>query len=148
MDYEQLRKVRQATNPFCNSIGLIIEEIGPGTARTRLPIRDSHLNPVGSVHGGCIFTMADTTAGSAASSHGMKVTTLDSTIHFLRPGLDTDCLYAEATEIKYGKRVSVYSVDVTDSKESLIAHATFTYASLGAPLDLTLPEDGSGNIHP
>ncbi len=81
-----------------------------------------------------MFTLADTTAGSAASSHGIQVTTLDSTIHFLRPGMNTAYLYAEAKEIKHGKRVSVYSVDVTDDKDSLLATATFTFASLGKPI--------------
>lgn len=138
MDYELLKKVRQARNAFCNSLGLIILEIGPGTAKSKLPVRKDHMNPVGSVHGGCIFTMADTTAGSAASSYGIQVTTLDSTIHFLRPGLNTDCLYAEAKEIKHGKRVSVYNVEVTDDQGALLASATFTYASLGKPIDLTL----------
>ncbi len=140
MDYEQLKKVRQAANAFCRSLGLVILEIGPGTSRSMLPVQKTHLNPVGSVHGGCIFTLADTTAGSAASSYGIQVTTLDSTIHFLRPGLDTSCLYAEAVEIKHGKRVSVYSVDVTDDRGELLAHAAFTYASLGRPIDLTDPE--------
>lgn len=141
MDYEKLIQVRQARNAFCNSIGLIVTEIGPGRAKSKLPLNGTHMNPVGSVHGGCIFTMADTTAGSAASSYGIQVTTLDSTIHFLRPGLDTDCLYAEATEIKHGKRVSVYGVEVTDSAGTLLAHATFTYASLGKPIDLTLDSE-------
>ncbi|MDO4489908.1 MAG: PaaI family thioesterase [Lachnospiraceae bacterium] len=138
MDYELLKKVRQEKNAFCQSIGIEILEIGPGTARTRLSLGAMHQNPIGSVHGGCIFTMADTTAGSAASSHGIQVTTLDSTIHFLRPGLNADCLYAEAREIKQGKRVSVYSVEVTDGEGLLLAHATFTYASLGKPIDLSL----------
>lgn len=138
MDYEQLKKVRQARNNFCNNLGLVILEIGQGTSKSMLPIKKMHMNPVGSVHGGCLFTLADTTAGSAASSYGIQVTTLDSTIHFLRPGLDTACLYAEATEIKHGKRVSVYNVEVTDEKGLLLAQASFTYASLGKPIDLTL----------
>lgn len=141
MDYEKLIRVRQQRNAFCNSIGLEVTEIGPGCARSRLTLRKDHMNPVGSVHGGCIFTMADTTAGSAASSYGIQATTLDSSIHFLRPGMNTDCLYAEATEIKHGKRVSVYAVDVTDAEGNLLAHATFTYASLGKPIDMTLDSE-------
>ncbi len=138
MDYEKLKQVRQARNAFCNSIGLTIMEIREGYSRSCLPVRDMHMNPVGSVHGGVMFTMADTTAGSAASSHGTAVTTLDSTIHFLRPGLHTDCLYAEATEVKHGKRVSVYQVEVTDDRGELLATATFTFASLGRPIDLDI----------
>ncbi len=138
MDFEQLKKVRQARNAFCSSIGLEILMIAPGTSRSRLKVTKTHMNPVDSVHGGVMFTLADTTAGSAASSYGMQVTTLDSTIHFLRPGLNTAYLYAEASEIKHGKRVSVYNVSVTDDSGTLLATAVFTYASLGRPIDLSL----------
>ena len=104
MDYEKLIKIRNATNYFANMMDLRIVEIKKGYARTVIdPVTKTHLNPINSIHGGCLFTIGDVTAGSAASSYGIQVTTLDSHFNFLRPGLHTTKLTGEATELKHGK---------------------------------------------
>ena len=73
------------------------------------------------MHGGCIFTLADTIGGSAALTHGVKVVTLDSTIHYLKPALHTEKLIAEAREIKYGSTVAVYEVSITNAEGDLLS---------------------------
>ena len=137
MDYEKLIKTRNSTNYFANMIDLRIIEIKKGYARTVIdPVTKTHLNPINSVHGGCLFTIADVTAGSAASSYGIQVTTLDSHFNFLRPGLHTTKLTGEATELKHGKNISVYSVQIKDQDATILAEGTFTFASLGKPIVL------------
>ena len=46
---------------------------------------DRHLNPLGTVHGGCLYTLADTVAGFAAASCGFEGPTLSGNMYFLRP---------------------------------------------------------------
>lgn len=88
MDYEKLRELRNKQNRFGDLAGVRIVEIREGYARTELEVKPEFLNPIGSVHGGCLFTMADITGGSAAVSHGEQVTTADADIRYLRPGIN------------------------------------------------------------
>ena len=130
MDYEQLRKRRNEKNAFGNLVGVKIVEIREGYARTELEVRPELMNPVNSVHGGVLFTMIDITGGSAAVSHGENVTTVDADIRYLRPGIGVNKLVCEAEEIKRGRQLLVYRVDVKDEKGNILTAGTVTYMSL------------------
>lgn len=136
MDYEKLLKVRNEQNAFGNMVGVKIVEIREGYARTELEAVPDLMNPVGSLHGGCLFTMADITGGSAAVSHGEQVTTVDADIRYLRAGIGVRRLVCEAEEIKKGKNLFVYRVDVRDEKGTLLTAGTFTYMSLHKKIEL------------
>jgi acyl-CoA thioesterase len=140
MDFDRLKQIRNRQNAFANMIGLSVTEIGHGTAKTEMPITPDHLNPMGSVHGGCQSTMADVTGGAAAVSHGRQVTTLDGTLHYLRPGLDVTCLYGEARELKYGKRISVYEITISDQNGKVLSEGIYTYMSLEEKFPSVFPE--------
>ncbi len=79
------------------------------------------------MHGGCIFTLADTIGGSAALTHGVKVVTLDSTIHYLKPAIHTEKLIAEAREIKYGSTIAVYEVSITNAEGDLLSTVLLSF---------------------
>ena len=130
-ELEKIKDHRNETNIFGNAIGVHITDIGEGTATTEMVVTHMHSNPIGSVHGGCISTIADITAGSAASSHGMQVTTLDCNMHYLRAGLNSTKLIGRAKEVKAGKRVMVYDVSVEDQDGKVLATATYTFFSMG-----------------
>ena len=106
-----------------------------GGATVELDLTDELLNPLGMAHGGTIFTLCDIAAGSAAASQGTVAVTLDSTIHYYRPGRCGKKLTAVAYERKRGRKVSVYMVEVHDDEGKHIADATFTMFYTGATLD-------------
>lgn len=130
MDYKALMERRNQKNAFGNLVGVKIVEIREGYARTELEIRPELMNPVDSVHGGVLFTMIDITGGSAAVSHGENVTTVDADIRYLRPGIGVNRLVCEAEEIKKGRQLLVYRVDVKDERGNILAAGTVTYMSL------------------
>ena len=136
MDYEKLCELRNKQNRFGDLAGVRIVEIREGYARTELEVRPELLNPIGSLHGGCLFTMADITGGSAAVSHGEQVTTADADIRYLRPGIHVKKLTAESKEIKKGENLLVYQVEIRDEKETLLAAATLSYMSLHERIEL------------
>ncbi len=119
-----------AGNPFADLLNLHIIERGAGSARSEMIVKDLYLNPVGSVHGGCIFTLADVTCGAAARTRTPCVTTVDGNIHFLRPALNTSRLLGEARELKCGKKLLVYEVSIKDQDGKLIAEGMFTFMAL------------------
>lgn len=137
MDFEKLKEYRNRQNAFANFIGLAITEIRPGAAVTEMEITENHMNPIGSVHGGCLATMADVTGGAAASSYGWQVTTLDCSLHYLRPGLHVTRLRGEARELKRGKHVLVYDVSILDQRGTVLAEGIYSYMTMDRriPLD-------------
>lgn len=134
MDYQKLIDLRNTTNPFTRYVGIEITDISEGSASATMAVSDKHLNPGGSVHGGCLFTLADTVGGAAASSYGRHITTVNSDFHFLRAGLHTSYLTGKAKEIKHGKRLMVFEITIYDDKDALLAEGIFTYMPLDIPL--------------
>ena len=131
MNYEKIIQYRNETNAFANLIGLKITEMDKGYCKTYMPINGDGFNPIDSVHGGAIFTVGDVTGGGAASSYGYQVTTVSASINYLRAGLDTTELVGKAREIKAGKRLMTYDVEIMDQHGTILAEGIFSYMSLG-----------------
>lgn len=135
MNLEEFIKKHATDTPITKALGIHIIEAKNGYAKAKMEISETHSNPIGSIHGGCLFTLADVTGGTAACTHGNRVTTVDANIHYLRAGMNTSCLYGEARELKCGKNIMVYEVSLTDQDNLLLADGIFTYMSLGKTLE-------------
>ncbi len=133
-NYEEIRKHRNELNRFTRYVGIDTVVISNGYAKSIMEIRPEHGNPIGSIHGGAIFTLADTCAGAAASSDGIMHTTVSSNMNYMRPVMNQTTLIAEANRIKNGKTLSVITVDIKNSEGTVFATATFTYFSLNKPI--------------
>ncbi len=55
-------------NPFGDLVGLVFTAYGDGRSRCEVRVRDELLNPHGVLHGGVLYTMADTGMGGALYS--------------------------------------------------------------------------------
>lgn len=135
MDYEELIKQRIAKNHFARNLGIQITKITLGAAKGLVEIKPEHINPIGSVHGGCIFTLVDVVGAAAASSYGEQITTMDCSIHYLKAGLNSVSLHADAQVLKHGRKVTVVDVSVTDQDGALLTTAILTFMSLGKPVE-------------
>ncbi len=126
---ENLLNNSDCIDVYAKGLGMIFREIEPGYAMATMELNERVVNPIGSIHGGALFSLADIVAGVAANANGANVTTLDSNIHFLAPAfLDkTKKLTAKARTIKAGKTIHVIEVEITDDNEKLIATAQFSF---------------------
>lgn len=131
MTCEEIRKFRNENNEFAKYLGIVTTKIQPGYAIGEMPVQKHHQNAIESVHGGCLFALADTIGGAAAASRGDRMTTVSGSFHYLLPAIDCNVLIAAAQETKYGKKLAVYEVEISDEQERLIAKGTFTYFNLG-----------------
>ena len=134
MDYEKLMRERNVKNAYARYNGIKVTAMSKGAATAEMSITDNMLNPYHIIHGGCLYTIADVAGGAAATSYGYKVTTVDSSFHYLRAGAGTTKLVATAREIKAGKTLLVFDISVMDQNGTLLAEGIFTYMSLG-PLE-------------
>lgn len=90
-------------------------------------ITDTSKNIWGMVHGGLIFTLADTAAGALARMHqASKNVTLNTFISYISEAKNTGKLYAICKEDHAGRSVGVYNVQVVDDHQKVVAIATVT----------------------
>lgn len=114
-------------NRFASYINIEITEIGLGWAQGEITLKEYHGNPIGSVHGGCLFSLADSVGGAAAVSRRRAVTTINSSINYMSAAMNTKKIYATAKELKAGRQTCVYDVIITDDNKRPLVHATMTY---------------------
>lgn len=101
-----------AADAFSRWLGIQVEEIGQGSAKLSCLIREEMTNGFDVVHGGVLFSLADSALAFAAASTGRKALTLESSISFLKP-VQTGAKLTVVTEsVREGKRVAHYLVRI------------------------------------
>ena len=134
MEFEKLYELRKDPTEFAIQMGFRTVEIRQGYARGELEITDQHRNSLGTVHGGCIFAIADTNGATAAMTCGHYCTTVNGDIHFLRAARNIRKLIVVAREAKAGKTRSGDDIEVSDEEGRLIAKGLFSYYTLDQPI--------------
>jgi acyl-CoA thioesterase len=116
---------------FARSIGVQVIEALQERAVCKLEINENHLNGLGLVNGGVLFTIADYAMAVAANANGSSTVTLNSTIDFIKSAKE-GTLVAVATPIKTGRTISRYKVEITlEDTSQLIAVLNATSYTLG-----------------
>jgi len=105
---------------FAARTGIELIEVASGHARAKMALQPYHLNGVGTVHGGALFTLADFAFAAACNSHGTVAVAIDANITFMKAAV-TGTLYAEAKELSRNFKLGSYSVTVRDDNGELIA---------------------------
>jgi uncharacterized protein (TIGR00369 family) len=121
-----------ASVPFAKLLGLQVESVEPGFAVMTLPIRDDLKQNHGVVHGGAIASLIDSAMAFAIIpllAEKERTTTVDLTIHYLRP-LTEGVATASARVVRAGRRIITVSAEVLDDKDRLVATAVSTYLRL------------------
>ena len=117
--------------------GIVPVEVGDGRARFELQPAEWHYNPIGSVHGGILSTLADTALGCAIHSKlraGTGYASLDLTIKFTRAAtLDSGLLTCEGRIVTIGRRAATAEARITDNADRVVAHAVTTCLLLPGP---------------
>lgn len=106
---------------FSQWLGLKIDNTASGYCKLHFLVTDQMLNGFGVVHGGVLFSAADSAFAFACNSHGILTLALDVSISFTRPARIGDLLHVEAREIHLGNRTGVYEVRITNAAEELVA---------------------------
>ena len=106
---------------FSRWLGLEIDEFAKGYCRLHYRITDMMINGLQSVHGGILFSAADSALAFACNSHGMLSVALDANISFTRPAHSGDLLTVEAKEVHLGNKIGVYEIRTTNEQGELVA---------------------------
>lgn len=114
-------------NSYMQELKIEILEIERGYVKSRMRVTDRVLNPYGSVHGGCLYSLADITAGLAACTYGVYSSTINGNMEYVIPAIDTEYILCEAKEIRQGMHVSQYETFLYDDKGELVDKADFSF---------------------
>jgi acyl-CoA thioesterase len=122
----------QSRDRVGSSWGIEILELRPGFARLRLRTRSDMLNGHDIVHGGILFTLADTALAYAANSRNIPTVTQQASISYLNSAREGDVLIAEAREHTLVGRTGTYDVDVRTEAGTMLAVLHGLTRSIGA----------------
>ncbi|WP_205314590.1 PaaI family thioesterase [Nocardioides houyundeii] len=113
---------------FISLIGASDPESADGRARLEVEVDERHLNPAGTVHGGLLATLVDTTMGAAIRSVLDEETPATSqlSLTYLRPG-KPGRLLVTAQVSKRGESITVCEADIEQDGKALV-HALATFA--------------------
>ncbi len=115
---------------YLNALNISIDCVEEGKMICTMPIKENVLNNRGSVHGGALYTLADSVCGFAARTFGCDVATVDGTMNYLLPAMNSEYIRCEAILIRRGKSVIVYRAELTDDTGRMVDIGTFTYMVL------------------
>lgn len=134
--YEKLIRFLNEQDHFVKDIGIKIEFIREGFARVRMDLEDRHLNANNFVNGGALFTLADFAGVCAASSYGNRITTVTSSVSYLKALPEREAVYAFGRVIKAGKHIIDIDVQIVDEEGNMYMQSSFSFFNLGVSLDL------------
>jgi len=100
--------------------GIVLVETGTGTAKVSMKIGEQHRNSHGTVHGGAIFTLADTAFALASNSEGIPAAAINASITYMKAAREGS-LYATAEEFAKNPKLATYIVTITDDAGDRIA---------------------------
>lgn len=103
------------------ALDMKLESVAPGSAKTKMTVREDMVNGHRICHGGMIFCLADTAFAYACNSYNKTTVAAGCTIDFVRPAMQDDILTAHAQERSLSRRTGVYDVSVTNQTGKVIA---------------------------
>lgn len=121
-----------AYDGFDSHIGLTITSATPDEVTARLEVRPELLQPYGLLHGGVLCSVVETVGSVAGATwfgeRGQVVGTSNHT-NFLR-AVREGVLSARATPIHRGRTQQLWTIDITDEQDRLVAKGELRLANL------------------
>ena len=120
------------TIPYPSLLGFELVDLKSGEAVLKLKMRDALRQPYGLLHGGATASLIDTAMAFACITclaEGEQSTTIDLTVHYLRPHT-SGTVFCTAKVVRNGKRIQTVSAEVVNEQEKLVATALSTYMKI------------------
>ena len=115
-------------------LGMRVIDVGPGTARVAMVVREDMVNGWDLCHGGLIASLADSAFAVACNSRGEVTVAAGFDISFLESGRLGDELVAVASERAVRGRSGIYDVTVSRAADGVVvAELRGRSRSLGRP---------------
>ena len=117
-------------HPFGDLIGLTFTKLDKGYSQCTLNIEKKLMNPHGFLHGGIMYSMADTGMGAALYSlleENESCATVEIKIAYFKP-VNNGILVCNTKVIHKGRNISALESEIVNS-EKLVAKASGTFSN-------------------
>ncbi len=118
---QQCRDAMYAKDLASQAMGIDISVDEPGTAVASMVVRKDMINGFDVCHGGFVFALADTAFAFACNAYDQLTLAGAASIDYLQPVYAGDRLVARAVEVFRGGRTGVYSIEVHNQDDVLVA---------------------------
>lgn len=115
--------------PFARLLGIELVDISHGEAILKLEMRGELRQPHGVLHGGATASLIDTAMAFAVITclaDDEKATTIDLTVHYLRPISEGE-IRCTARVVRAGRRILTVSAECVNHAGKITATALSTY---------------------
>lgn len=106
---------------FSQWMKIEIVDIREGYSRIKMEVREEMINGFNVIHGGIIFSFADSAFAFACNNRNNLSMALDVSISFNKAARPGDILFAETREVHNGRSTGVYLITVTNHHSDHIA---------------------------
>ncbi len=113
-------------DPFATFLGIDVEEVRSGYARCGITVTPESLNAVERAHGAFVYALADQAFAVACNSTGVMAIAVNFTINYISGAVDGERIFAEATPVNSGRKLSVWKIEVRGAGDKLIATGSGT----------------------
>ncbi|MBO4852497.1 MAG: PaaI family thioesterase [Schwartzia sp.] len=121
-----LKEIYEQGNPFVKLCGIVVDDAGPGMAKTHMTVTEPLTNLVRRLHGGALATLIDNLFGVTCRTIGAEVVTQSITTNLIRNTEIGKTIYAEAHIHHAGRSTIVLEGDVFTEDKKLMAHSIAT----------------------
>jgi len=116
-------------SPFRDLVGVTFTKIDNGYSQCVLKVKKKLLNPGGIVHGGALYTLADSGMGVALYSfvgEDEVFMTIETSVFYFK-AVSSGTLTCESKVVHRGKRIAVTEAEIKNG-EQLVAKAVGTFS--------------------
>ncbi len=121
-------------NLYMRNLKIEILDIKQGFVKAKMLVTKEILNPYGSVHGGCLYSLADIVTGVAACTYGYYSSTINGSMDYILPAMNTEYIICESVQIRQGRHVALYEANLYDDKGQLIDKGRFSFYMMNRPV--------------
>lgn len=108
-------------DPMATFLGIEVEDVRSGYARCSVTIKPEFLNAVERAHGAIICAVMDQALAVASNSTGNMAVSLNFSVNYISGAIDGEKIFAEATPVNIGKKVSVWKIEARGKGDKIIA---------------------------
>ena len=101
---------------FSAWLGIEVLEVGQGSCKICMTVRDEMMNGFNIAHGGIAFSFADSALAIASNGYNKLSVALEISMSFTKSVISGEKLTATASEISLTNRIGVYHILITNQK--------------------------------
>ena len=114
------------TNPFVHLLDIVIDDAGPGWAKSHMDVQPHLVNMDGLLHGGALGTLIDNLCGVSGRTLGYSVVTQNISANYTKNIPVGNTAYAACKVLHHGRSTMVMAVDAYSADHRLLCQAIAT----------------------